>query len=201
MISSRAERGAVFVDRDGVICENRPDHVRTWSEFQFVPGSVEALAALRRAGIPMFVVTNQSVIGRGMVNRRTLDQIHERMLDVFHGSGVVIESVLVCPHHPDDQCGCRKPEPGLLLGAAARYKVDLSRSFMIGDALTDIEAGARASCTTILVKTGRGADAAAAIEGSRYKPDFVADDLVDAAIWILAQRALRLGSSDQARSR
>ncbi len=199
MISSRAERGVVFVDRDGVICENRPDHVKSWSEFSFIPGSIEALAALTRSKVPVYVFTNQAIVGRGMVSRRTLDVIHEKMLDVFHGSGVKIESVLVCPHHPDDRCECRKPEPGLLTDVAFRNRISLERSFVIGDALTDVEAGARAGCTTILVKTGRGGIAATAIEGAQYRPDFVADDLVDAAIWVLAQKALHVGSEARLR--
>jgi D-glycero-D-manno-heptose 1,7-bisphosphate phosphatase len=194
MISSRGERGAVFIDRDGVICENRDDHVKSWSEFNFIPGSVEALAALSRARMPLYIVTNQAIIGRGMVSRRNLDVIHEKMIDVFHGSGVKIESVLVCPHHPDDKCPCRKPEPGLLTDVAFRNKISLQRSFMIGDSLTDVEAGARAGCTTILVRTGRGGAAIPGIDGAEFRPDFVADDLVDAAIWVLAQNALRIGS-------
>ena len=194
MTSLRVERGAVFVDRDGVICENRPDHVTSWSEFVFVPGAVEALASLSRAKVPLYIVTNQAVVGRGLLSRRSLDQIHEKMLGVLYGSGATVASILVCPHHPDDQCACRKPNPGLLREAEARFDIDLKRSFMIGDAATDIEAGQSAGTTTILVKTGRGADTVR--RRGAPKADFVAEDLVDAAIWILSQKAVRIGRTE-----
>lgn len=197
------EPSAVFVDRDGVICENREDHVRAWSEFVFVPGSIEAMASMRRAGLRLFIITNQAIVGRGLLSRRSLDLIHEHMLDSLGASGAKVEGVLVCPHHPDDGCTCRKPEPGLLFQAADEFKVDLRRSFLVGDHVTDIEAGARAGVETILVKTGRGAAAVAAAQFGQYPPDFVADDLVDAAIWILGRRAMQSGRTSrwaQARS-
>lgn len=201
MISSAAERGAVFVDRDGVICQNRDDYVKSWAEFDFVPGSIEALAALTRTATRLYVFTNQSVVGRGLITRRTLDTIHEKMRDVLAGNGVKIAGILVCPHHPDDDCGCRKPQPGLLYQAEREFKVDLSRSFVIGDALSDVEAGAVAGCTTILVKSGRGAAAARARGTAKHKPDFIADDLVDAAIWVMAQQAAQIGARTEVRSR
>ena len=189
MISSGRRSGAVFVDRDGVIGENRPDYVKSWSEFAFVPGAIEAMAALTRIGSPIVVVTNQSAVGRGLLSRRQLDVIHERMLDALAASGAKVEAIMVCPHHPDDACACRKPEPGMLTDAAERHKIDLGRSYLIGDHSTDIEAGARAGCRTILVRTGRGAQIAADARDWRYQPDFVADDLVDAALWIVADKA------------
>ncbi|MFA5891002.1 MAG: D-glycero-beta-D-manno-heptose 1,7-bisphosphate 7-phosphatase [Actinomycetota bacterium] len=190
MTAQDRKEPAIFLDRDGVICENRPDHVKSWSEFVFIPGSVEALASLTRAKRRVFVVTNQSAIGRAMMTRRTLDDIHERMLDVVEGSGARIEAILVCPHHPDDKCECRKPKPGLLRAAAAERGVDLEASFLVGDTGTDLRAGAAAGCRTILVRTGRGAETIRDRSWGRRAPDFVADDLVDAAIWILAQEAI-----------
>jgi D-glycero-D-manno-heptose 1,7-bisphosphate phosphatase len=194
MTASEGKTPAVFIDRDGVVCENRPDHVKSWSEFVFVPGSVEALASLSNAGVRVFIVTNQAIVGRGVISRRALDVIHERMLDVLTGAGVRIEAVLVCPHHPEDRCRCRKPQPGLLLDAALRDKVDLESSIVVGDAGGDIEAGARAGCETVLVRTGRGAATISAREWGEHPPDFIADDLVDAAIWILGRRAIQPGA-------
>lgn len=185
----------MFIDRDGVICQNRSDYVRAWSEFEFVPGAIEAVASIRRARHRIFVATNQSAVGRGLLSRRQLDQIHERMLEVLASSGGSVEGVLVCPHHPDDACACRKPEPGLLLDAADRYKIDLGASTVIGDHRTDIEAGARAGCSTILVRTGRGATIADGAQTWTHPPDFVADDLIDAALWLLAQAAMRARGS------
>ena len=181
---------AIFLDRDGVICENRPDHVKSWSEFVFIPGSVEALASLTRAKRRLFIVTNQAAVGRTLMTRRTLDDIHERMLGVLEGSGARIEAILVCPHHPDDRCECRKPKAGLLLEAGLKHGVDIESSFIVGDSRTDVQAGITAGCRTVLVRTGRGAETERDRSWGRRAPDFIADDLVDAAIWILAQQII-----------
>ena len=188
------KRPAVFLDRDGVVCENRADYVKSWSEFTFVPGSIEAIASLALARIPVFIVTNQSAVGRGLLSRRELDKMHERMVDVLQGAGGAVESILVCPHHPDDGCDCRKPEPGLLLDAEKRFGIDLSRSFLVGDAGSDIIAGARAGCSTVLVRTGLGGETIRTKGWGKNKPDFVADDLVDASIWLLGQIAMQIES-------
>lgn len=182
---------AVFLDRDGVICENRDDYVKSWQEFAFVPGSVEACAALTRAGLRLFVVTNQSAVGRGILSRRTLDTIHDSMLQALSRAGAGIEAVLVCPHAPEDRCECRKPAPGLVEEAADRFGIDRSRAWMVGDAASDVAAGKRAGIGTILVLTGRGGTQARGLAESGTTPDFVAQDLVDAGIWILAQMAAR----------
>lgn len=196
MTSRDGRTPAVFIDRDGVICENRADYVKSWSEFSFVPGAVEAIASLTRANVRLFIVTNQSAVGRGLMSRRQLDVIHEKMLDYMGGAGGRVAAILVCPHHPDDACACRKPKPGLLEEAYDRFKVDLSSSFLVGDHHSDIEAGARAGCETVLVRTGRGEEALAARDAWRAQPTFIADDLVDAAIWILGRRAMRIGLPD-----
>lgn len=148
--------GVVFLDRDGVINENRPDYVKSWSEFEFLPGSLKALAALHRAGYRIVVVTNQSGVGRGLISRETLHDIHARLLATVRQYGGDIEHVLYCPHRPEDDCHCRKPQPGMLLAAANALKIDLRQSFMVGDAFTDIQAGQAAGCRCFLVLTGRG---------------------------------------------
>lgn len=188
-MKKNGREAAVFVDRDGVICENREDHVKSWQEFAFIPGAIEAIASLSRAGMRVFIATNQGIVGRGLISGRTLDQIHSAMLDVLAGAGGRIEAVLVCPHHPDDRCACRKPAPGMFTEAASKYKIDLGASFVIGDHTNDLDAGRAAGTSTVLVRTGRGAATARARDWTQ-PPDFIADDLVDAAIWILGARAL-----------
>ena len=147
---------AVFLDRDGVICENRPDHVKNWDEFQFLPGAKNSLAALSRLGLAVVVVTNQSVIGRGIVSMSTVDDIHRRMMDEVATFGGRIDRVVCCPHHPDENCGCRKPKAGMLLQVANEMGIDLCHSYMVGDAASDLLAGQRAGCRTFMVLTGRG---------------------------------------------
>jgi D-sedoheptulose 7-phosphate isomerase len=146
---------AVFVDRDGVINANRNGHVRSWEDFEVLPGALDALALLAGSGRRVFVVTNQSMVGRGLASRDALLQVHTRLAELVSENGGSIEAALTCPHVPDDACGCRKPEPGMLLGAADRFGVALDESVMIGDHFSDLEAAERAGCASILVLSGR----------------------------------------------
>ncbi len=148
----------VLLDRDGVINENRGDYVKSWAEFRFIPGAPEAVARLSRAGIRVFVITNQSIINRGIVSRHAVETINRRMVREIEQHGGQIEAVACCPHHPDERCVCRKPEPGLLLSLAREHGLDLGSTVVIGDALGDIEAGTAAGCRAILVLSGRGSD-------------------------------------------
>jgi D-glycero-D-manno-heptose 1,7-bisphosphate phosphatase len=147
---------AVFLDRDGVICENRPDHVKSWDEFQFVPGAKNSLAALSRLGLPIVVVTNQAIVGRGIVPDGVVDEIHRRMLAEVEACGGRIDRVLYCPHRPEDGCACRKPQAGMLLQAAAEMGINLRKSYLVGDAASDLVAGQQVGCRSCLVLTGRG---------------------------------------------
>jgi D-glycero-D-manno-heptose 1,7-bisphosphate phosphatase len=157
----------VFLDRDGVINENRSDHVKDWSEFQFLPGVAEAIGRLTCAGCRVFIVTNQAIISRGIVSHFSVDAVNGLMLDELDRRGAHVEAIAYCPHRPDQDCPCRKPRPGLLLKLARRYGLDLAQSVVIGDALTDIDAGLSVGCKAILVLTGRGRDqlALAAADG------------------------------------
>lgn len=147
--------GAVFLDRDGVINRNRHDYVRAWTEFEFLPGALAALARLKGAGRRVIVVTNQSIVGRGLVDAGDLARLHDRMREAVAAAGGEIEEVLVCPHHPASGCTCRKPRPGLLLTARDQLGVDLRRSVLVGDHVTDLTAAVAAGCAALLVLSGR----------------------------------------------
>ncbi len=147
---------AVFIDRDGVICRNRKDHVKSWEEFVFLPGIRDALVRLGRSDFLVIVITNQAIINRGIVSVEVVEGIHRRMVQEVEAAGGRIDRVLYCPHRPDENCGCRKPQPGLLLQAAGEMEIDLSSSWLIGDALSDMVAARRAGCGRYLVLTGRG---------------------------------------------
>ena len=151
------ERGSptVFVDRDGVINANRPGHVRSWSEVEFLPGALDGLALLAEAGFDIVVVTNQAIINRGEALRAAVDAIHANMVDEIERHGGSVRGFQVCPHRPDEGCGCRKPAPGLLLDAADRYGIRLPDAIVIGDHEDDLEAARRAGCASILVMSGR----------------------------------------------
>jgi D-glycero-D-manno-heptose 1,7-bisphosphate phosphatase len=182
----RTPSPAVFLDRDGVINVNRPDHVKCWAEFEFLPGALEALARLAALGLPVIVVTNQAIVNRGMVPQRMVDEINCRMAAEIVRAGGRIDAVVYCPHRPEEACQCRKPQPGLLLEAARRYRLDLRRSVLVGDALSDIEAGQAAGCQTILVLTGRGAEQHALAARQGRNGYLVAQDLGEAVELLVA---------------
>ena len=150
------QTGAIFLDRDGVINVNRADHVKSWAEFEFLPGVLESINRLAKTDLPIFIVTNQAIINRGTITTATLDDIHGRMLAAIAAADGRVTKVYYCPHDNDEQCACRKPEPGMLLQAAAEYNIDLTRSFIVGDAWTDVQAGLAVGARSILVMTGRG---------------------------------------------
>lgn len=147
---------AIFIDRDGVICRNRKDHVKSWEEFFFLPGAQDALVRLSRSDFLVIVITNQAIINRGIVSVEVVEDIHRRMVQEVEAAGGRIDRVLYCPHRSDENCGCRKPQPGLLLRAAQEMGIDLSSSWLIGDAWSDMVAARRAGCGRYLVLTGRG---------------------------------------------
>lgn len=147
----------MFVDRDGVICWNRSDHVKSWEEFEFLPGALEALVCLSEADLAIVVVTNQAIVNRGIVPEGVVRDIHDRMVERVQLAGGRIDQVIYCPHRPDENCGCRKPAQGMISAAAERLGLDVAGSYLIGDACTDILAGQAAGCARCyLVLTGRG---------------------------------------------
>jgi histidinol-phosphate phosphatase family protein len=147
---------AIFLDRDGVICENRSDYVKNWEEFKFLPGAIESLITLSQLDLPIIVVTNQSAVSRGLVSAETVEDIHRRMVVEIVSYGGRIDRVYYCPHQPKDHCNCRKPKTGMLTQAAQEMGIDLASSYMVGDAATDILAGQSVGSQTYLVLTGRG---------------------------------------------
>jgi histidinol-phosphate phosphatase family protein len=149
---------ALFLDRDGVIIENKPAYVRRLEDVSFYPQALEAFFKLRSCPYKIIMVTNQSCISRGIVTLEMARAINQQVVHHIEQIGGRIDDLFMCPHSPLDGCSCRKPQPGLLLQAAHKHAIDLPNSFMIGDALSDIKAGQRAGIArTILVSTGRGA--------------------------------------------
>lgn len=148
---NEAKIQVMFLDRDGVINVNRDDYVKSWSEFEFLPGAKDAIKMLNEKNYWVIIVTNQSPIGRGIFDHNTLEEIHTKMLQELSDAGAHIDAIYYCPHSPDDECGCRKPKPGLLIRAAEELNIDLANSWLIGDSEGDIEAGKAAGCKTIKV--------------------------------------------------
>ena len=137
---------AVLLDRDGIICVNRVDHVKDWDEFELLPGVDSELLRLTEMGLRLAIVTNQAIIGRGMVSRTCVNEINSLMCEQLHRLGVEIDGVFICPHTPEDRCVCRKPEPGLILDATDQMNIKPNRSCIVGDVYSDMAAGFSGGC-------------------------------------------------------
>ena len=157
-------RAAVFLDRDGVIIENRSDYVKSWEELCFLPGAFKSLRRLGQSEYALVLVTNQSVVGRGTISLEQAMEINRRIIAEIEAQGGRIDASYLCPHRPDERCDCRKPAPGMLLQAAEELGLDLTRSYAIGDAASDIEAAWAAGVRGILVLTGRGREQVALLK-------------------------------------
>lgn len=176
----------VFLDRDGVINENRRDYVRCLSQWVPLPGVFEAVARLCSRGHPVVVVTNQSGIARGFFTEDDLARIHRRMTELLRRAGGRFTGIQFCPHAPWDKCLCRKPETGMIDAARRDSALPESGGWIVGDAETDMELGRRTGLKTILVLTGRGRAQLDLIrEKGAVLPDYVAKDLSAAVTVIL----------------
>ena len=169
---------AVFLDRDGVlnralVLDGLPHPPRTLAELEILPGVEIACRRLKEAGFRLIVVTNQPDVARGKQSWESVEEMNAFLAGVLN-----IDEVVVCYHDDPDKCDCRKPAPGMLLRAAQRWAIDLAGSFMVGDRWRDIEAGRRAGCRTVLIRSGHG-------EALTEPPDHAADSLADACDWIL----------------
>jgi len=146
----------IVLDRDGVINEDSLEYIKTPDEWTAIPGSLDAIARLHRAGYLIVVATNQSGVGRGLFSLNTLWDIHKKMLREVFSAGGYIEKIFFCLHTPEDNCDCRKPKPGLLYQVAECFACGFPNMIMIGDSRRDIEAALAVGATPLLVRTGKG---------------------------------------------
>ncbi len=160
----------IILDRDGVINHDSDQYIKSPDEWHPIDGSLEAVARLIKAGHTVVVATNQSGIARGYYTLATLDDIHQKMHNALSEHDVQLHGVYFCPHHPDDNCVCRKPATGLLEQIAKDFNADLSQAFMLGDSLSDIKVAQAMSCPVALVKTGKGERTLAKGEGLENVP-------------------------------
>jgi len=167
----------VFLDRDGTIIVDK-HYLSDYREVELLPQVAEGLIKLKNLGFRFIVVTNQSGLGRGYLNEEELRKIHARMIGLLQDKGISIEEILYCPHHPDDNCRCRKPGTKLVDDAAAKYKFDYKKCVVIGDKKSDILMGERLGTKTFLIKNNR--EEIKEISGC-VKPDYIVDNILDAA--------------------
>lgn len=178
------KRRALFLDRDGVINANRPDHVKGWDEFVFLSRALDALRKMAASDFLVIVTTNQSAIHRGLMDNETMREIHSRMTRSIERAGGRIDAIYFCPHRPEENCDCRKPKPGLYLQAADRWDIDLARSYVVGDSLVDVQAAHAIGSTPILVLTGRGQEQQKKLIENAHSDYKVVEDLLHAIEWI-----------------
>jgi len=183
---------AIFLDRDGTLTHpyhypSRPEHLRVYS------GLGAPLATLRRAGYRLVVITNQSGVARGYFSEADLNAMHRYLRAALGAQGAAVDAIYYCPHHPAGvipelaiRCDCRKPAPGLLVRAASELRLDLARSWFVGDILDDIEAGSRAGCRTALVDQGTERPPTSPAR----RPTYVARDTAHALAIILGVEGL-----------
>jgi len=178
---------AIFLDRDGVLIENRADYVRDWSQVNIFPEAIQALSNPKINNYKIVIVTNQSAVGQGIISLATAKDINEHLVKLIHAQHGRVDGVYLCPHEPNANCDCRKPKPGMLIQAANELSLELKSSWMVGDAWSDIQAGQSAGVRgKIIVKTGRGAE-----QLQLHHPDgigdyFVCEDLTKAIDAVIA---------------
>ena len=173
-------RGLVILDRDGVINYDSEYFIKSTNEWHPIDGSLEGIARLSRAGFDIAVATNQSGIGRKLLDVATLDSIHRKMLATARKAGGDIGKIVYCPHLPTAGCDCRKPQPGLLMQLSRNYSVPQTGVPIVGDSVRDIDAAVAAGGRPILVRTGNGTQSEAALAKRGLEID-VYDDLAQFA--------------------
>jgi len=181
-------KGLVSLDRDGVINHDSAAFIKNEDEWQPIPGSLDAIAALTKAGFTLAVASNQSGLARGLFDQQALDAMHAKMLRLIHDAGGRISRIVFCPHGPDDACDCRKPKPGLLEQLARHFDTSLEGVAVVGDSLRDLQAAAAVGARPILVRSGKGRKTEAALP-KQFADVPVYDDLAAAARALIDEAA------------
>lgn len=171
---------AVFLDRDGVINEDDGDYVYNIKDFKFIPRAFDSLKLLTKSKYKTIIVTNQGGIAKGVYSEKDMQKVHDFMFKEFKKHKIVVDELFYCPHY-NENCDCRKPGIGMFKQAEKKFKINLSKSWMVGDKTSDIKAGKDAGCRTILVMTGHAG------KDKRYdvKPDFITKNLYDAVTKVI----------------
>ncbi|MBQ0783768.1 MAG: D-glycero-beta-D-manno-heptose 1,7-bisphosphate 7-phosphatase [Amphritea sp.] len=174
----------VILDRDGVINHDSDNYIKSVDEWRPLPGSIQAIARLSKAGFDVCVATNQSGLARGYFDLTTLNLMHRKMKDLVEEQGGRIDKIEYCPHSPDDNCYCRKPLPGMYQHILSCYPdIDPEKVYVVGDSLRDLEAAESAGCPSILVSTGKGKRTLE--KGGIPKNTQIVDDLEAAVLHII----------------
>jgi D-glycero-D-manno-heptose 1,7-bisphosphate phosphatase len=177
---------AIFLDRDGVINIEK-NYVHKIEEFEFYPETIPALNKIPQE-YKRIIITNQGGIGKGYYTSKDYEKVTTHMLKQFINHGIRIDGIYHCPHHPSENCLCRKPGIQMLLDAQKDHNIDLIKSYLVGDKLSDMEAGNKAGCKTILVKTGHGIQEYNKISKNKIKPDHICENILHSIEYILEHK-------------
>lgn len=175
---------AVFLDRDGTINED-VGYVSKVENFHLMPGIKPALSLLQDMGFKLFVVSNQSGVGRGIITAKELEIINQKMIEELKTDEIEFDGITYCPHRPDDKCRCRKPSPKMINDFAKKFNINSKKSYMVGDKISDVLTGKNAGCRTVLLLTEEESVNLDEDDEEWPSPDYVADDLPAAVEWIL----------------
>lgn len=179
---------ALYLDRDGVINVNLTGNVRSWEQFTFEHGSLDALARVGATDFVVIVITNQSGIGNGHMTRETVEDIHTQMIGEIIRAGGRVDAVYYCPHSKQDNCTCRKPSAEMLLRGRDHFELSLAESYFVGDWVDDVLAARNARVTPLLVRTGRGERAIATMQENGIPLPEIFDNLASAVDWLLSDK-------------
>ena len=182
------KKKAIFLDRDGTINPD-PGYIDSPEKFRIYPAARIGLKLLYQNNYLLFVVSNQSGLGRGYFPEESLKAIHEKLEDELLESGVRLAEIVYCPHHPEDGCHCRKPSPYLVMELAERYKIDLAGSYFIGDKVSDVVTGINSGCSSVLLASPEQLPGLKEMK-DWADPDYIAKDLHQAARWITEARRI-----------
>lgn len=174
-------RPAVFLDRDGTINEDT-GYIDSPERLVIIDGAASAIKRLNSKGLRVVVITNQSGVGRGYFSREAADAVNKRLEEILRREGAHLDAIYYCPHHPDDNCECRKPGIGLVEKAKNDLRIDFKKSYVVGDKISDVEIAHTIGGKGILVLTGAGKDERKKIS---REPSYIATDLKDAVEWII----------------
>lgn len=179
---------AVFLDRDGTLNED-PGYLGDPDEVKLLPGVLDGLFRLKNSGFKLIVISNQSGIARGLISEKDVINVNSQINVLLQEKDIQIDAFYFCPFHPDfnteEECKCRKPLPTMVFQAADEHKIDIRRSYLIGDSVQDIICGFNAGLKTILVKTGNGVESFSILQKENKLPSFVAENISDACNYII----------------
>jgi len=180
----------IFLDRDGTIIKEK-NFIQSPQQLEFFSGSIQAIKILKNLGYKIIVVSNQSGVGRGILTEEMVKKVNHFFMRKLVEKDAPVDALYYCPHHPDQNCDCRKPETGMLKKAAQEHKLNLRDAVVIGDKISDVRLGKNIGAKTILVLTGYGKSEVSKIKEEKDKPDFVAKNLLSATRWIKELNAIK----------